>query len=299
MGGPRLRIPDVSRTLVHRNLSALTLCRELRYMYDMLLPNVSGWRQKENVMQHIFPTTPVEIGPGFIVGKERIVTKARESFSFPGGAKRLRVRYFDRAGWLQSTVAVAVPRVTAEVDGGGPRSFAVIDPEPRLHAKTDEDQVRFEAHGDDAILVTIAPAGASMTPPALYPSALVDPPASASEPTPPRGDFVHGNLRVKMESGLLVFERVSDNVELLREAVQRTFENTTVEGYYAVDLSLQAYDDEALYGLGQHKTGALDNKGQSFQLAPENTEVLIPVVHSSRGYSFLWNMPSKRVDVNL
>ena len=49
-------------------------------MYDMLLPNVSGWRQKDNVMQHIFPTTPVEIGPGFIVGKERIVTKTREKY---------------------------------------------------------------------------------------------------------------------------------------------------------------------------------------------------------------------------
>jgi hypothetical protein len=34
----------------------------------MLLPNVSDWRSKRNVMQHIFPTTPIEIGPGFIRG---------------------------------------------------------------------------------------------------------------------------------------------------------------------------------------------------------------------------------------
>jgi hypothetical protein len=44
----------------------------LTYMYDMLLPNVSGWNApKANVMQHISPTTPTELGPGYIIGQER------------------------------------------------------------------------------------------------------------------------------------------------------------------------------------------------------------------------------------
>ena len=45
-------------------------------------------------------------------------------------------------------------------------------------------------------------------------------------------------------------------------------------------------------GLGQHKTGKLNNMNLSFSLAPRNTEVLIPVYHSSAGYAFLWNLPS-------
>jgi hypothetical protein len=38
----------------------------------------------------------------------------------------LKVHYFDRAGWLQSTVSVPGPKVTPHVDGGGVHSFAVI-----------------------------------------------------------------------------------------------------------------------------------------------------------------------------
>ena len=48
-------------------------------------------------------------------------------------------------------------------------------------------------------------------------------------------------------------------------------------GYYSIELLLAAYGHERIYGLGQHQTGAWDNKGQTFSLAPENTEVLIPV----------------------
>jgi hypothetical protein len=52
-------------------------------------------------MQAIFPTTPVALGAGFIVGKERVVTKVRREFQFRAGATRLR--YFDRHGWLTGT----------------------------------------------------------------------------------------------------------------------------------------------------------------------------------------------------
>jgi hypothetical protein len=100
----------------------------LTYMYDMLLPNVSGWNApKANVMQHIFPTTPTELGPGYIIGQERIVTKVARRFSFAAPApKKLHLRYFDRQGWLESSALVPGPEVDVAVDGGGVRSFAVV-----------------------------------------------------------------------------------------------------------------------------------------------------------------------------
>ena len=145
----------------------------------MLLPNVSGWQGqgsaaagssshvKANVMQAIFPTTVVELGPGWIVGRERLVTKASRGFTFPPSprnsngaghaaagpsvamppaagllAMQLRVRYFDRRGWLTSVEHVRGPRVQVHVDGGGARAFAVVDtaPAPARPRKTDEDR---------------------------------------------------------------------------------------------------------------------------------------------------------------
>jgi hypothetical protein len=98
----------------------------LTYMYDMLLPNISGWEKLDNVMQHIFPTTPVELGPGWIVGRERIVSKVSRSFEWAGDALSLRI--FGRQGFLTSKSAVKGPTISVALDGGE-RSFAVISAE--------------------------------------------------------------------------------------------------------------------------------------------------------------------------
>ncbi len=53
-----------------------------------------------------------------------------------------------------------------------------------------------------------------------------------------------------------------------------------------------AYEDERLYGLGQHQHGLLDQKGAIVELMQRNTEVSIPFLLSTRGYGFLWNNPA-------
>jgi hypothetical protein len=93
--------------------------------YDILLPNVTSWANLENVMQHIFPTTPIELGPGFIVGLERIVTKVSRSFAWAGKQSDLTLRVFDRKGFLTSRSNVKGPEVHVGLDGGA-RSFAVV-----------------------------------------------------------------------------------------------------------------------------------------------------------------------------
>ena len=116
----------------------------LTYFYDTLLPNVSGWRTNANVMQAIFPTTVVELGSGFIVGKERVVSKVARDFAFGAAKQALRLRYFDRQGWLTHTARVEGPTVRVKTDGGGARSFAVIDHAPKESAalKVDDDELR-------------------------------------------------------------------------------------------------------------------------------------------------------------
>ncbi len=55
---------------------------------------------------------------------------------------------------------------------------------------------------------------------------------------------------------------------------------------------------EAIYGLGQHQSGALDYRGTTVRLQQENMEIAIPFLLSSRGYGLLWDNASV-TDVNV
>ena len=118
----------------------------LTFMYDRAVPNVTGWRQPLawiNVMRHAFPITPQELGPGFVIGCERVVAKVSGTYApstepavcakRPAGRSSLLlcVREFDREGW-QRTVRRGVP-APASVELGkasdGLGSFAVVTPD--------------------------------------------------------------------------------------------------------------------------------------------------------------------------
>lgn len=46
--------------------------------------------------------------------------------------------------------------------------------------------------------------------------------------------------------------------------------------------------DELIYGLGQHQQGYFNLRGRAYDLRNWNTEVAIPVLHSSKGYAIWW-----------
>mmetsp|Transcript_57506 Transcript_57506/g.125006 ORF Transcript_57506/g.125006 Transcript_57506/m.125006 type:complete len:154 (+) Transcript_57506:383-844(+) len=77
----------------------------LTYMYDYVVPNRTGY--PHNVMQHLFPTTAITIGPGFVVGEERIVTKVNGNYSLWGSEGCLLL--FNPAGMLTSHETVTSP----------------------------------------------------------------------------------------------------------------------------------------------------------------------------------------------
>ena len=57
----------------------------------------------------------------------------------------------------------------------------------------------------------------------------------------------------------------------------------TGNGYQQLEQSFAAYDDERLFGLGQHTHGRLDQKGMVLDLVQRNAEVSIPFLLSNRG----------------
>ena len=79
--------------------SVITLLRNgmLYYHYGTEIPETGPGAGEYGPINHMFPITPIELGPGFVVGKERIVTAISRSFAWPN-AKRPEVLVFDVTG---------------------------------------------------------------------------------------------------------------------------------------------------------------------------------------------------------
>jgi len=50
---------------------------------------------------------------------------------------------------------------------------------------------------------------------------------------------------------------------------------------------------EAFYGLGQHQAGVLNYRGESVDIAQDNTNISVPMLLSSNGYGIFWNNGSR------
>jgi alpha-D-xyloside xylohydrolase len=162
--------------------------------------------------------------------------------------------------------------------------------------------VKLEAWGPNAVRVRIVPAGGTFRDDlvsALVPRAAdtVTECATVNLGAQSAQAVTSGNMRVEVDAdGLLSFTRVSDSALLLAEKAMRwlgpAVSTPPVPGaWLGLNMTFKATPGERFYGLGQHKTGQLDNAGLSFDLTPRNTEILIPVAHSSLGYSILVNLP--------
>ena len=85
-------------------------------MIASLFPNAYSKGAVSNLMQQMFPFTPLEINNGYLIGKERIVTKRSGTFSWHS-ADALRVFIYDTNGHQRSQYAVPT--------GGSPTSVTV------------------------------------------------------------------------------------------------------------------------------------------------------------------------------
>lgn len=63
----------------------------------------------------------------------------------------------------------------------------------------------------------------------------------------------------------------------------------SLENTYTVAQTFQLKPREAIYGLGQHQAGRMDQRNQKIVLKNENREIGIPFMHSSKGYGLFWD----------
>ena len=147
---------------------------------------------------------------------------------------------------------------------------------------------------------------------------LTDPPISALKLDGPAGalggasdptSLTNGNLKVELDpvTSLLTATRVSDGAVLLRQTAVTWNDVDTVStaanfvrpGSKAAVVSFAGAKGEKVYGLGEHKTGTVQqlpyNKtfaDSLFYQKSHGSDVSVPMYLSSRGYAFVWNSPA-------
>ena len=103
-------------------------------------------------------------------------------------------------------------------------------------------------------------------------------------------------VTVERDSSAVVFQDAQGRV-LVRESASpapREVAPVTVDREHAFRVSayFDLAQDEGLYGMGQHQTGLLNQRGIDLLLTQDNTNITIPFLISSRGYGLLWNNAS-------
>jgi alpha-D-xyloside xylohydrolase len=92
-----------------------------------------------------------------------------------------------------------------------------------------------------------------------------------------------GNIEFADEQGNHILQEFQDS--------PRRYTKTEVNGESLYSLSERFYPkvQEAIYGLGQHQSGAFNYRGSTIELAQANTDVTIPLLVSTQGYGIFWN----------
>ncbi|RRA48251.1 TIM-barrel domain-containing protein [Acidipila sp. EB88] len=100
------------------------------------------------------------------------------------------------------------------------------------------------------------------------------------------------HLTLKLADGILTYT-LADGTTLLKEGrnLPRTYKPREVNGDNTFEVQARFSPDatEGLYGLGQHQGGVFNYRGNTVELAQNNTDVAIPFLVSTRGYGILWN----------
>ena len=99
-------------------------------------------------------------------------------------------------------------------------------------------------------------------------------------------------VRVDRNTGCVSFFDAAAGRPILAESTGgHIVESAEVQGeqtFHARQL-WQANADESLYGLGQQQKGTLDIKGYDLDMWQHNTNVVVPLLVSSRGYGIFWD----------
>jgi alpha-D-xyloside xylohydrolase len=103
-------------------------------------------------------------------------------------------------------------------------------------------------------------------------------------------------VTVERDSSAVVFQDGQGRV-LIRESASPASRDLapvaiSAERAFKVSAYFDLTQDEVLYGMGQHQSGLLNQRGTDLLLMQDNTNITIPFLLSSRGYGLLWNSAS-------
>jgi alpha-D-xyloside xylohydrolase len=176
----------------------------------------------------------------------------------------------------------------------------LLDEAGGLESRTPQEVLRVEPWGPHAVRVRAAvTAIEDGLPGALDATAPPSPGVERTVLADGSARLVNGRLAVELAAtGTLRFVHAATGRELLAEQRPqlghrgpRTF-SPRGDGGYHLQQHFAAYDDERIFGLGQHPNGRFDQKGVVVDLVQANVVAAIPFLHSSRGYGLLWHNPA-------
>ena len=154
---------------------------------------------------------------------------------------------------------------------------------------------------DNAVRVRFIPGPAE---PASATAADPDAPSLVltEKTTPPRARLRETDTSVTLElpglratadrrTGTLSFADAEGRVFLRELPGSRIVSPDTIRGEptWSVEQAFDSPPEERLYGLGQFQDGFLDVRDLPRRLTQVNTQIAIPILHSSRGYGLFWH----------
>jgi alpha-D-xyloside xylohydrolase len=167
------------------------------------------------------------------------------------------------------------------------------------------EKVQIDPWGENSLRVRIGPTGDIVNIPEIQ-ALLPNPPKTTTLSEIPSPNAIsNGNIRADVSAdGYITFTRVSDNVVLLKELYHSFVPNS--DKLYSAKLRFASRPNEGIYGLGEHRTGHLQNKPfyHDFQRSQVysysiGADISIPFYQSTAGYGFLWNIPAfGYIDIN-
>jgi alpha-D-xyloside xylohydrolase len=101
-------------------------------------------------------------------------------------------------------------------------------------------------------------------------------------------------VRVARNDGAIVFSDAS--CKRLMQDSSRTMTPVVVDGektYRAEEFVALWGSPEGFYGLGQHQAGVWNYRGESVDIAQDNSNISVPMLLSTNGYGLFWDNPSR------
>ena len=167
-----------------------------------------------------------------------------------------------------------------------------------IEFRHEHEKVRIEPWGTDSIRVRAAVNAEILD----RNFALLDQPAIAAEISIAENSASLKNGKIMVEvsgDGRIRFLKTGSGTSLIEEIpfhsllwpFARDYKSLGSE-FCKTTCRFKAYDDEKIFGLGQHRHGLMNQKGCVLPLEQRNCEINIPFALSNRGYGFLWNNPA-------